>query len=451
MRIAVVGAGIAGLSCAHALERYLGAAGVPAGQVTLFEANDYFGGHANTVQLTLDTPEGAVSHGVDTGFLVYNERTYPYLIKLFAELEVETVATDMSFAVSLPHVGRHGLEWSGTDLDSVFAQRGNLFRPAFLRMLRDILRFNRMTTAMAEAGNADALAEPLGEFLTRHGFSAPFRDWYLLPMTGCIWSCSTAQMLAFPVGTLIRFCHNHGLLQVNNRPRWFTVKGGSRNYVRKIVSGLGDARLQAVRSVRRVTANNRVAFDIVTEAGPERFDLVVFACHSDQALALLGNPTEAERAVLSAVRYQPNRAILHSDARLLPKRQSVWSAWNYSARPADDATGEAANVCVHYLINKLQPLPVAWGDRPVVVSLNPIVAPDPALVHGSFDYAHPVFDMAAIAAQQRLPEIQGAEGAWFCGAWTGYGFHEDGLKSGREVALDIASALALDGSAEKAA
>lgn len=435
MRIAVIGAGIAGLGCAHALQQRLDTAGRRDVRVSLLEANDYFGGHANTVELAFDTPRGRVSHGVDTGFLVFNERTYPNLIGLFDALAVPTVSTEMSFAVSLPHVGPDGLEWAGSNLATLFAQKRNLVRPAFLRMVRDILRFNALTTALALQGGEAALAESVGEFLARHRFSEAFRDWYLLPMTGCIWSCPTEQMLAFPIGTLIRFCHNHGLLQVSNRPRWFTVRGGSREYVRRLVATLPDARHQAVRGVRRTDSG----YELLTAGGVEVFDEVVFACHSDQALALLEAPTPAQAAVLGAIRYQPNLAVLHSDPALLPRRRAVWSAWNYSAAAGE--AGAADRVCVHYLINKLQPLPEAWGDRPVVVSLNPVVPPRDQLVHGTFEYAHPVFDAAAIDAQRRLATLQGEGGAWFCGAWTGYGFHEDGLKSGLGVAEALSARL----------
>ncbi|MGY4827237.1 NAD(P)/FAD-dependent oxidoreductase [Sphaerotilaceae bacterium SBD11-9] len=410
-RVAVIGSGISGLCAAYTL--------APEAQVTLFEAGDYFGGHTHTVDITLD----GVTHGVDTGFLVFNERTYPKLIRLLGELGVETSASDMSFSVKAPDIG---LEWSGSNLNTVFAQRRNLVRPAFLRMLAEILRFNRLTTELAEQGAEAALQQPIGDFLAEHRFTAAFRDWYFLPMIGCIWSCPTDQMLRFPIATLIRFCHNHGLLQVANRPRWFTVAGGARNYVRKMLPRIADARLNTpVRSVRRQAAGVFVS----TDQGTERFDDLVMACHSDQSLALLADPTEAEREVLGAIRYHRNRAVLHTDTSLLPTRQLAWAAWNYER--ATDAPREQAAVCLHYLINRLQPLPFT---QPVIVSLNPVREPRPDSIHGEFDYAHPVFDSAAIAAQRRLPELQGQANTWFCGAWTRYGFHEDGLMSGLAVA-----------------
>ncbi len=420
-RVAVVGSGIAGLGVAYTLARDTSRPTL----VTLFEAGSHFGGHANTVDVTLE----GVTHGVDTGFLVFNERTYPNLIRLFAELGVETAPSDMSFSVQ---ARQDGLEWSGSNLATVFAQKRNLLRPAFLGMLADLLRFNKLTTAIAER-NADAeLQEPIGEFLDRHRFGTAFRQWYFLPMIGCIWSCPTDQMLRFPIGTMIRFCHNHGLIQVSNRPQWHTVTGGSRNYVRRMLASIGDARLNTpVQQVRRLPPGSGTAGVMVrTARGDERFDEVVMACHSDQALALLADATPDEQRVLGAIRYHPNRAVLHTDVSVLPQRRAAWAAWNYAR--AADAGREQAAVCLHYLINQLQPLP--W-QTPVVVSLNPDPAHEPDARHvlREFDYAHPVFDQAAVAAQRELPGIQGRSHVWFCGAWARYGFHEDGLMSALAV------------------
>ena len=415
-RVAVIGSGISGLSAAHAL------AGVA--HVTLFEAGRYFGGHTHTVDVTLD----GITHGVDTGFLVFNERTYPGLIRLLAELQVETTASEMSFSVQVPDLG---LEWSGCNLNSVFAQRANVARPGFWRMLKDMLRFNKICTAIAVSGHEGQLQQSIADFLAEHRFSAEFRDWYFLPMIGCIWSCPTDQMLRFPIATMIRFCHNHGLLQVAHRPRWFSVTGGARNYVEKMLKHIPDARLDSpVRSVRRMPPGVGSAGVLVgTDLGCERFDEVVMACHSDQSLALLADATPDERALLSAIRYHPNRAVLHTDSSVLPRRKLAWAAWNYER--ASNGSKEQASVCLHYLINRLQPLPF---DTPVVVSLNPLLEPRANTVQGEFHYAHPVFDSAAIAAQKRLPALQGVARTWFCGAWTRYGFHEDGLMSGLAVA-----------------
>jgi predicted NAD/FAD-binding protein len=417
MKVAVVGSGIAGLAAAHHLQGHA--------QVTLFEAGRWFGGHTNTVDVTLPDAQGKpVTHGVDTGFLVFNERTYPNLIRLLAELAVPTARSDMSFSVQVPGAfGAAGLEWSGTHLGTVFAQKSNLLRPAFWRMLRDLLRFNRAATALAKAGTAERLLQPLGEWLDQERFGREFRDWYLLPMIGCIWSCPTDQMLRFPVGTMVRFCHNHGLLQVADRPQWWTVAGGARQYVERIVGGLADARLSSpVREIRREAGSVHLRGD----RGWETFDRLVVATHPDQALAML-DASPLERDVLGAIRYQPNRALLHTDTSVLPARRSAWAAWNY-----EGAAGHGdARVCLHYLLNQLQPLP--W-QQPVIVSLNPVRPIARTAVMAEFDYAHPVFDAAAIRAQSLVPMLQGQQDTWFCGAWTGYGFHEDGLKSGLAAA-----------------
>jgi len=409
VKIAVVGAGISGLASAWLLAREH--------QVTLFEAGDYLGGHTHTVDVTVE----GMTHPVDTGFLVCNHRTYPNLTALFRLLGVETVASDMSFAVSLDDPD---LEWAGSSLASLFAQKRNLARPGFWRMLQDILRFNRETAA------ADLPDTTVGDYLLANRYSAAFRDWYLLPMAAAIWSCPTQAMLDYPLATFVRFCRNHGLLQVFDRPQWLTVKGGGREYVKRLAAGIPDIRLTSpVQGV--VSYGEGVVVDL-PDGNFERFDQVVLACHSDQALALLGRDASAEeRELLGAIRYQPNRAVLHTDAALLPRDRRVWSAWNYMAGGSDSGPQGQRPVSVSYLINQLQPLPFA---TPVIVSLNPHREPRPETIIGDYDYAHPLFDVAAIAAQQRLHEIQGRRGLWFCGAWGGYGFHEDGLKSALAVA-----------------
>ncbi len=426
-RVAVIGSGISGLSVAYGL--------AGRAQVTLFEAGAYFGGHTHTVDVTLD----GHTHGVDTGFLVLNERTYPRLLRLFSELGVEIAKSDMSFSVQVPAGASGGaLEWSGCDLNTVFAQRRNLVRPRFWEMLADVRRFNRITTDLAVAGLEAELDQPIADFLAQHRFSDAFRDWYFLPMIGCIWSCPVDQMLRFPIATMIRFCHNHGLIQLTNRPQWYTVRGGARHYVEKMLRLIPDARLNTpVRSVRRLPSTTGQAGVLVsTDTGTELFDEVVMACHSDQSLALLADPSPAETEVLGAIRYHRNRAVLHTDTALLPKRRLAWAAWNYE-RAADDSREQSA-VCLHYLLNRLQPLPFS---TPVVVSLNPLTEPRADSVHAEFDYAHPVFDMAAMAAQKRVPALQGHRHSWFCGAWTRYGFHEDGLMSGEAVCASLKARL----------
>ena len=418
MKLAIVGSGISGLAVAHTLKDHA--------DITVFESGDYFGGHTHTVDITLLTPQGLITHGVDTGFLVFNERTYPNLINLFAELQVETAPSNMSFSVKVPGaVNGKTLEWSGTDLNSVFAQRSNLVNPRFWRMLADVMRFNALCTRIAKAQREQDLQQPLVDFLRTHKFSDAFRDWYFLPMLGCIWSCPTDQMLQFPVATMIRFCHNHGLIQVTNRPQWFSVVGGARHYVEKILAGLHDKRLSTpVRLIERDAQGVR----IITDGHAERFDEVVIATHTDQALGLLREPSGEERKVLGDIRYQDNRAVLHTDASVLPANPKAWAAWNYERAASTER--ESSRVCLHYLLNLLQRIPFA---QPVVVSLNPLQSIDPATIVGEYDYAHPVFDLKAIDAQKRVPLLQGQHHTWYAGAWTGYGFHEDGLKSGLQV------------------
>jgi len=409
-RVAVVGGGIAGLASAWLLSRNH--------QVTLFEAGDYVGGHTHTVDIRVDGQD----FPVDTGFLVFNRETYPNLCGMFQHLGVDAVKSEMSFGVSLTSPE---LEWAGSDVASLFAQRRNLARPAFWGMLRDIRRFNRETTLMAQTGQVPALA--LGDYLTQHDYGHAFRDWYLIPMAAAIWSCPTETMMAYPLATFVRFCHNHGLLRILNRPQWYTVNRGARSYVEKLLAEIGDVRVST--PVFSVLRDDPLRVQVMSSDGVEAFDEVVFACHSDQTLAILGaGATAAERQVLGAVKYQDNDAWLHTDTALMPRRKGVWSAWNYLA--GRGAPGDQP-VSVSYLLNRLQPLPVA---TPVVLSLNPLFEPAPETVLGHYRYAHPVFDQAAIDAQARLPSIQGRQRSWFAGAWTGYGFHEDGLKSALAVA-----------------
>jgi predicted NAD/FAD-binding protein len=421
-RVAIIGSGISGLSAAHHLS---GRA-----DITLFEAADYFGGHTHTVDVTLPTAQGVQTHGVDTGFLVFNERTYPGLIALFEELQVETAKSDMSFSVQAPQApGQRPLEWNGASLNTVFAQRRNIFNPRFIGMLREVLRFNTLVTQLAERNHDEELAQPLCEFLLDNRFGAAFCDNYLLPMLGCIWSCPTDQMLMFPLATMVRFCHNHGLVQVNNRPQWHTVRGGARHYVEKIIARIQDKRLNT--PVRRIEREAH-GVSVHTASGSERFDAVVLATHADQSLAMLAAPSVDEERILGAVRYHPNLAVLHTDASVMPKKKLAWAAWNYQ-RAAQPNT-ERAQVCLHYWLNQLQPLPFTHN---VFVSLNPIEEIDPTQVMGRFEYAHPVFDLAAIRAQAQVSALQGQQNTWYAGAWMGYGFHEDGFKAGRDAALGV--------------
>ena len=410
-RIAVIGAGISGLASAWLLRNH--------SHVTLYEAAAYFGGHSNTVDVSIE----GMTHPVDTGFLVHNDLTYPNLIQLFSYLNIPVHSSDMSFGVS---ISQPDIEWAGTNLSTVFAQRSNVFKPKFLFMLRDILRFNRNAQHYLDLSREQPVT--LGELLDRERFGEEMRNWYLLPMAAAIWSSSVKDILGFPASTFLSFCLNHRLLQIENRPQWKTVVGGSREYVKAMVAQLSDARLNCpVYRVER--AGEQVV--IRSAQGIEHFDAVIFACHAPTALALLGDASEQEREILQGFRYQPNKAILHLDTQLLPRRKKVWSAWNYMSSPGE---GAQRPVAVSYLLNQLQPLPF---KSPVIVTLNPNQEPDPDLVLRTFDYEHPVMNMEAHQAQHRLPEIQGLSRAWFCGAWSGYGFHEDGLKSALRVVRDF--------------
>jgi uncharacterized protein len=430
-KVAIIGSGIAGLGAAHALRDHV--------QLTLFEAQAYLGGHTNTIDVTLPSADGRpVTWGVDTGFLVFNERTYPQLIELLTSLGSATSPSDMSFSVQCAAQAAspagpfaRALEWSGTDLNGLFAQRSNLWSPRFWGMLVDLLRFNALSTRLAEDGSDAQMRQTLGQFLDAHRFGTAFREGYFMPMMACIWSCPTAQMLQFPVATMVRFCHNHGLLQITNRPQWHTVRGGARHYVEAIAARLGDIRLQTpVLGIRHEPKPGTPGSVVVqTATGEERFDKVVIAAHSDQALRLLQDPSPAELEVLGAIGYQQNQAVLHHDASVMPQRKAAWSAWNYERAPSQQQ--EDAQVCLHYWINRLQPLPFATD---VFVSLNPVRRIDPAKVLRRIDYAHPVFDLAAMQAQRKAPGLQGQGQRYYAGAWMGYGFHEDGLKAGMAAA-----------------
>ena len=414
MRIAIVGSGIAGLSAAWLLAR-------DGHAVTLFEAEPRAGGHSHTVDVTLD----GITHPVDTGFLVFNDRTYPRLVALFDELGVRSVASDMSFSVR--HDGAD-VEWAGTSVATLFARPRNALRPGFWRMLADIARFNRETVSLLSRNALPATS--LGTFLSQRGYGATFRDWYLLPMAAAIWSSPRRAILDFPLASFVRFCHNHGLLAITDRPQWRTVAGGSREYVQRMLARLEDVRLGC--PVLRVT-RRAGGIDIDSDAKlAERFDAVVLACHSDQSLALLADASAGERRLLASVRYQPNRVVLHTDASLLPRSKRAWSAWNYLA--VDGDAGERP-VSVSYLVNRLQPLPFA---SPVVVTLNPPVEPRASCVIRELEYAHPVLDATAVHAQAAFADVQGRRNTWFAGAWLGYGFHEDGLASAYRVATLIA-------------
>ncbi len=408
-RIAVIGAGITGLSAAWLLGQ--------AHDVVLIEAEPRLGGHANTVLVPGD---GGGETPVDTGFIVYNERTYPNFVALLDHLGVATQPTEMSFAVSLD-AGR--LEYSGTGLAGLFAQPGNLANPRFWAMLRGLVRFYRDATRDARAGSAAAMT--LGEYLAAGGYGAAFRDDHLLPMAAAIWSAPCSEILSYPARAFLRFHHNHGLLQLTDRPLWRTVTGGSAVYVERLRSRFrGCVRLGTpVRQVRRSPNEVLVAGD----GWSERFDQVVFATHADRTLALLADPDPLEASALGAFRYSRNRAVLHGDEALMPRRRRAWASWNHLG---ERARPDAA-CAVTYWMNLLQDLP---RQRPFFVTLNPPETLRAETILREEVYEHPIFDRAALAAQEHLWTLQGARRSWFCGAYFGSGFHEDGLQSGLAVA-----------------
>ena len=416
MNIAVIGAGISGLGCAYQLAKR-------GHRVDLFEARDRIGGHTATYDVQLGTRRFAV----DTGFIVYNDRNYPNLIQLFKELGVSSRETTMGFSVCDE---TSGLEYAGNNLNTLFAQRGNLFSPSFLGMIREILRFNRLAVADLEAGRLSS-EQTLGQYLSRHGFSKHFSRSYLLAMTSAIWSADFEDAQDFPVEFFIRFFRNHGLLSLKNRPQWRVVEGGSREYLAPLTAPFADTirtRMPVARILRPPGKRVQVHF---TNGLEKEFDEVVIATHSDDALAMLGDPTQAEKSVLGALSYRDNEVILHTDTRLLPRSRRAWSSWNYRLKP------DNGRATVTYNMNILQGL-----DAPETfcVTLNDTASINPHRILGRFNYAHPQFTLAGMAAQSRWGEINGQNGTWFCGAYWQNGFHEDGLTSGLKVAESLCAA-----------
>jgi predicted NAD/FAD-binding protein len=421
VRIAIVGTGVSGLVAAHRLRR--------AHELTLFEAGAHVGGHVHTHAVEL----AGRRHAIDTGFIVFNRRTYPIFCALLEELGVEAQDSDMSFSVRCE---RTGLEWNGRNLDTLFAQRSNLLRPSFLAMVRDILRFNREALELLEDREG---RWTLGEWLAHKRYSKSFVQNYAVPMGAAIWSAGESDLQAFPARAFAAFFHNHGMLQVDGRPQWLTVKGGSRSYVEALIAPLaGRIRLRTpVRRIRRVGAGSDAGVELTLDGGEvQRFDQVVIATHSDQALRLLADPSPQEREILGAIRYQENEALLHTDASVLPRRRKCWASWNYHiVRPEEPI--RPGPVAVTYWMNKLQTL-----DCPetVCVTLNRAHAVDPARILERITYHHPQFTRESLAAQARRDEISGVRRTWYCGAYWGYGFHEDGAKSGAAVAERLSSA-----------
>lgn len=418
MRIAIIGSGIAGLGCAWLLNK--------AHDITVYEVDNRPGGHSNTV--FMPTPTGDIP--VDTGFIVYNERNYPNLTALFDHLDVATKASDMSFGVSIDG-GR--FEYSASEsYGTLFAQRSNLLRPTFHRMLADIIRFNAAAERFLENTNA-ASETTIGDFLDQGRYGDAFCNRYLLPMSAAIWSASLKKMRDFPARSFLQFFKNHGLISLNGRPSWRTPSGGSINYVKKMTAGLGS-RLRTGIGAQRIARDGDIVIVNDERGHTSYYDAVVLACHADQALRLIDSPTKAEEDVLGSFTYQSNNVFLHSDPKLMPKRRAVWSSWNFLSK---SMTSKDTKVSITYWMNHLQRLEC---DRLALVSLNPLELPASEHTVATLQYDHPQFDQKALNAQQRLPEIQGRHRLWFAGAHWGFGFHEDGLLSGLQVAAALGAA-----------
>ena len=415
MKIAIIGSGIAGLTCAYLLNRQH--------DIRVFESSDWIGGHTHTVDVEVEGRQ----YAIDTGFIVFNDWTYPNFIRLLDQLGVASQPAEMSFSV---HDPASGCEYNGHNLNRLFAQRHNLLSPAFYGMLSDILRFNREALFDLEQQRIGA-DTTLGDYLHQRRYGRRFIDHYIVPMGAAIWSMSLADMLTFPLQFFVRFFRNHGLLAVNDRPQWRVVSGGSRSYVAPLTAGFVE-RIRLNCAVHRVE-RDAAGVTVHSSAGVERFDKVVFACHSDKALALLAEPSPAEWTILGALRYAANDVVLHTDTRLLPQRRLAWASWNYrlgggSERPA----------AVTYNMNILQGIRSATT---FCVSLNQTEAIDPAKILGRYRYAHPQFSLAGVAAQARWQELYGLRHSYFCGAYWANGFHEDGVVSALRVAQDFGELL----------
>lgn len=417
MKMAIIGSGISGLTCAHYLHKQH--------DITLFEANDYIGGHTATV----DVEVASGQYAIDTGFIVFNDRTYPNFQRLMSEIGISGQETEMSFSV---HNDESGLEYNGHSVASLFAQKRNFLNPRFYKFIAEILRFNKEAReAYSVSVHGDPLIEQtLGDFLNRRHFSEYFCQNYILPMGAAIWSSTLSDMRAFPLKFFLRFFANHGLLEVANRPQWYVIPGGSRQYVRKMVPAFEDR----VRLNARIQKVNRFHDHVIvhSERGEERFDKVVFACHSDQALALLADPTKQERDILGDIDYQDNDVVLHTDEKMLPKRKAAWASWNYHL--GKDEGLESRPAALTYNMNILQGI---TSPETFCVTLNQTDNIDPSTILRKFVYAHPVFDQKCIAAQKKREQISGVNNTWFCGAYWYNGFHEDGVRS----ALDVVSGI----------
>lgn len=417
MKIAIIGSGISGLTCAHYLHKEH--------DITLFEANDYVGGHTATV----DVEVASGRYAIDTGFIVFNDRTYPNFQRLMGEIGVGAQATEMSFSVRNDD---NGLEYNGHSVASLFAQKRNLFNPTFYKFIREILRFNQEAReAYSVTTHGDPLIEQtLGDFLQRRQFSDYFCQNYILPMGAAIWSSTLSDMRAFPLKFFLRFFANHGLLDVTNRPQWYVIPGGSREYVRKMVPAF-ESSIRLNANIKQVTRRPGDV-TVTSERGDEHFDQVIFACHSDQALALLADPSKKETAVLGDIDYQNNDVVLHTDTKMLPTRKAAWASWNYHL--GRGLGRESRPAALTYNMNILQGL-----DAPETfcVTLNQSDNIDPDKILRQFVYAHPVFDQKCIDAQKHRGDVNGVNNTWFCGAYWYNGFHEDGVRSALDVVAGI--------------
>ncbi|RZO06365.1 NAD(P)/FAD-dependent oxidoreductase [Pseudomonas mohnii] len=415
MNIAIIGSGISGLTCAYLLNRRH--------EITLFEASDWIGGHTHTVDVTVDGHR----YAVDTGFIVFNDWTYPNFIRLLGQIGVGFKPTEMSFSVTDPD---SGLEYNGNNLNSLFAQRRNLLSPGFWGMLRDILRFNKQALRDLEEQRIKP-DTTLDDYLKAGGYGERFILHYIVPMGSAIWSMPMADMLAFPLHSFVRFFKNHGLLSVSNRPQWQVIEGGSSAYIAPLTASFREK----IRLNCPVTRVERDAEGVVihSHTGSERFDKVVFACHSDQALQLLAAPSEAEQSILGALPYADNEVVLHTDTRLLPQRKLAWASWNFRLGGAGHT-----RAAVTYDMNILQGI---QSDTTFCVSLNQSAAINPFKVLAKYTYAHPQYSLAAVAAQSRRGELDGQQHTWYCGAYWANGFHEDGVVSALHVARAFGETL----------
>jgi predicted NAD/FAD-binding protein len=422
LKIAVVGSGVSGLSAAWLLNQNH--------NVTVYEKEGWIGGHCNTVDVTVDDHGTPRVIPVDTGFIVYNQTTYPNLTALFDTLGVKTELSDMSFAASL---NNGGFEYSGNTLWTMLAQKRNLVRPRFWNMVWDIMRFYR--ECVPDAARPENANLTLGEYLMRDGYSEAFLRDHLLPMGSAIWSASLKDMRAYPLSSFVRFFKNHGLLELQDskRPKWRTVTGGSREYVKTIVNTLGK-NVRTNCPVISITRNVNGVTVTAADGSVETYDHVVMASHSDQSLRMLQDASAEEQRLLGAIRYERNTAILHTDTAMMPKRKRAWASWNYLSETGDCDT---RLVCLTYWMNLLQNIDHRF---PIFVTLNPHREPKAEKIVARFEYDHPIFDKAALEAQQKLWSIQGSNRTWFCGAYFGHGFHEDGLQAGLAVAEALGGA-----------